>query len=133
MTLIAVIVFLGSLIGIATLFAFKYREERAGLTFAPALKEFGDIRALDFKAFLMRYRAQLATWPPRTLIFLRSGIRSGALSFASFARILEKQSHHLADLVSHKHGFERRQTRSMFLQQVSEYKNGSAQESTEIR
>jgi hypothetical protein len=51
------------------------------------------------------------------------------LGFAAFARSSERQAHRLADLVSHKHGFVPRETRSEFLRKMSEHKNGGGQAS----
>jgi hypothetical protein len=53
-------------------------------------------------------------------------VHIGALSFARLARASAKRAHQLADLVSHKRGFERRATKSQFLREVSEVKNGKA-------
>ena len=124
MMVFAGIVFSLSLIGIIALFVFKHREERAGYVFAPALKEKGDDHALNLKMFLARCRAESSTWVPRAAFLSRVLLHRAALGIASLARTIERQAHRLADLVSHKHGFERRETRSDFLRQVSEYKNG---------
>lgn len=132
MILAAFIAFVLSLFGIVALFALKYREVERGEVFAPAIRELGDAHALDFKAFLARCRAESSLWLPRALLFLRTAVHRGALSFASFARVLERRAHELADLVSHKHGFERRQTRSEFLRQMSEYRNG-AHDAADVR
>ena len=125
MTLAAFIAFILSLAGIVALFILKYREEEHGRVFAPALKEKGDVHALNLKEFIAGLRAEVATWPPRIALFSRVAVHHGALSFAAFARTLERKAHELADAVSHKRGFEKRETRSEFLRQVSEYKNGA--------
>lgn len=125
MGIAAGIMFFLSLSGIIALFTLKYREEEHGRVFAPALKERGDAHALDLKDFIAQCRAEVATWPPRVLVALQVAVHRGALLFAAFARTLERRSHELADRVSHKHGFERRQTSSEFLRQVGEYKNGT--------
>ncbi len=132
MILFALIVFTLSLLGIVVLFALKYREERAGYVFAPTLKEAGDTRALGLKRFLARCRAESSTWLPKALLLARYLLHRGALSLAALARSLERQSHRLADFVSHKRGFERRETRSDFLRQVSEFRNG-ARDTADIR
>jgi len=57
-------------------------------------------------------------------------VREAALGLAASARYLERQAHRLADLVSHKRGFERRETKSEFLKQVTDFKasNGESLE-----
>lgn len=117
------IVFGFSLLGIAVMFAMKYREVRAGRVLVPTLREAGDERALAFKGFLASIRAEAATWPARAVIALRHLAHSLALSIAALARVIERQAHRWADLASHKHHFERRETSSDFLKRVSDFKN----------
>ena len=49
-----------------------------------------------------------------------------ALEFAHLARQASRQAHRLADFVSHKRNFERKETRSEFLRKMTELKNGNA-------
>lgn len=117
------IVFGFSLLGIAAMFAMKYREVRAGRVLVPTLREAGDEHALAFKDFLASIRGEAATWPHRALIALRGLAHALALSIAALARLIERQAHRYADLVSHKHHFERRETSSDFLKRVSDFKS----------
>jgi len=120
------IVFGFSLFGIAAMFAIKYREVRAGRVLVPNLREAGDEHALAFKGFLASVRAEVATWPGRTILALRSFIRSLALVIAASARQIERQAHRWADLVSHKHHFERRETSNDFLKRVGDFKSDTS-------
>ncbi len=119
----AMIVFGFSLLGIAAMFAVKYRELRAGRVLVPSLREAGDERALALKGFLASCRAEAATWPSRAVIGLQGFAQALALSIAALARIIERQAHRWADLASHKHRFERRETSSDFLKRVSDFKS----------
>ena len=57
---------------------------------------------------------------PRAVLLSRFLVHEAALGIARAARYSERQAHRLADMVSHKRGFERRETRSEFLRKVSE-------------
>jgi hypothetical protein len=119
MAALAAIVFILSLVGIALLFALKYREESAGRILMPeAIREVGDERALAFKDFLAQCRTEASQWAPRLARASRLAMHDAALGVAAFARYLESQSHRLADRISHKHRFERRETSNDFLKQV---------------
>lgn len=123
--LIWAVIFFLALLGIVALFAVKYWETRTDKQLAPITREKADERALEFKDFLARSRVELAKLPPTLVYISRFAVHEAALGAAALARMLEHQSHRLADLVSHKHRFERRETNSEFLKQVSDYKNGS--------
>lgn len=123
--LTAGIVFLFALLGIIVLFGLKRWELSHERVIAPALRHRGDIRALQVKDLALAARKDLAKLPPQIVLVGRVIIHEAALSFAALARLLERQAHRLADFVSHKRGFERRQTRSEFLKKVSEHKESS--------
>ncbi len=122
---IAIIVFFLSFAGITALFGLRYWEIHAQRFLAPALRERFDARALQAKELLVAARIDLAKLPPALLRLTRIIIHEAALGFAILARIAEKQAHRLADFVSHKHRFEKRETRSEFLKKVSEHRNGN--------
>lgn len=128
--LIAGTFFFGSLLGIAAIFCVKYWEQRHNRVLAPGLRERLDVRALQTKELLAAARMDLAQLPPALVRLSRFLIHEAALGFALLARIVEKQSYRLADLVSHKHRFEKRETRSEFLKKVSEHKNGNGLDTT---
>ncbi len=120
----AATVFFISFLSIVSLFALKYWELRNERVIAPILRAKFDARALHLKDLLAAARVDLAKIPPLTLRLTRILIHEAALGLAVLARITERQLHRLADLVSHKHRFEKRETRSEFLKKVSEHKNG---------
>ena len=123
----ASIVFFISLLGIAGLFTAKHFEERhQKIVLSSLLRERADEHAIQLKALLLAQRADAAKLPGILMHLGHVAIHKGALEAARFARFLETQAHRLADFVSHKHHFKKRETRSEFLKQVSEHKNGSS-------
>ena len=118
------IIFGISLIAIASLFVLKNWETGSGRVIAPAFRYDADVRAIQLKSRLSHVRLDLARIPPLALLYCRYLIHEGALGFAAFARLSEKQAHRVADLVSHKRTFVTRETRSEFLRKVSDHKNG---------
>jgi hypothetical protein len=128
---LATVVFFVSFFGIVSLFALKHWELRRERTLAPVLRSKFDARALQFKELLAAARVDLAKVPPFALRLVRVLIREAAIGFAVLARVAERQAYRLADLVSHKHRFEKRETRSEFLKKVSEHKSGNGLETSE--
>jgi hypothetical protein len=125
MELFAGIVFVISLIGIVCLFGLKYWEEKHATVLVPKMRLWSDDKADEFKQFIAWSRAEAGSLTPRALRFARWCIHELALGFASLARASEREAHRLADLVSHKHRFERRESTNEFLKQVSDHKNGN--------
>jgi len=126
--MLAFVVFFFSLFAIAFLFALKsweIRKER--IVFAP-WREKADVRALQLKELLDAARLDLSKLPPEAVRLSRIGIHQLALGFAAFARAAEGYAHQVADLVSYKHHFEKRDTRSEFLKKVAEHKNGGGEQ-----
>ena len=124
----AFVVFFFSLFAIAFLFALKSWEIRKKrVVFAP-WREKADIRALQLKELLDAARLDLSKLPPEAVRLSRIGIHQLALGFAAFARGAERYAHQVADLVSYKHHFEKRDTRSEFLKKVAEHKNGGGEQ-----
>jgi hypothetical protein len=119
--------FFVSLIGIIILFSTRYRELKTGHTYFPLFRDSMDARALALKAVLLRSRVEIERLPPILMILTRNLVREIALRFAWLLKLGEEQAQRIADIVSHKHRFERRETRSEFLKQVSEHKNGGMQ------
>lgn len=117
---LAIASFAVSFVGIAGLFALKYREENAGRVYLPSLRDSADEKAVAFKGWLARRGKDLELLPPFAAMLARRGVHELALSFAAIARMGETQAHRLADLVSHKHRFERRAPRSEFLMRVAQ-------------
>jgi hypothetical protein len=120
----SIVIFGISLVAIGGLFVLKHWEVGTGRTLAPAVRHNADHQALELKNRLLHLRYDLARVPPFLVLYARYLVHEGALGVAAFAQMSERQAHRLADLVSHKHGFVPRETRSEFLRQVSEHKNG---------
>ncbi len=129
--MLAAIIFFFSCLSIVALFAFKYWELRRERVVLPALRQRADVRALQIKELLDAARLDISKIPPTVVRLSRIGIHQFALGFAAFARRAEGSAHRIADLVSYKHRFEKRDTRSEFLKKVAEHKNGGVDESQE--
>ena len=108
-------------VGIIALFGLKRWERTHARTLFPRMRESADRLALRMKALLMQGTQDLEKLPPYILYLLRIGVHVGAMAFGQLAHWIGERSHDLADLVSHKHRFERRPPRSEFLKQVDEY------------
>lgn len=121
------IVFFVSLGGIVLLFLLKRAEAGRGRRYAEDMRLRADGGALVVKDWLEAGEWYLARAPWFVGALARYMVHIGALSFARVARASEKYAHRLADLVSHKHRFQRRETKSQFLKDVSEYKNGKGE------
>jgi ribosomal protein L22 len=124
MVIFAMIIFGISLIGIVSLFVLKHWEDGSGRVLVPALRVRADARAMQLKGRLSHIQVDLARIAPLALLYMRYLIHEGALGFAAFARISERQAHRVADLVSHKRTFVARAPRSEYLKKVGERKNG---------
>ena len=123
--LFAAIVFVFSLLSIIGLFSFKHWEEKRGVVVLPQWRERADLRAIQLKELALAARTDVAKLPPEIIRVTHILIHEMALGIAALARFSERQAHRLADMVSHKQGFEKRETRSEFLKKVAEHKNGT--------
>lgn len=112
-----------SIVGITGLFSLKRWEENNGRVFAPSLRQKADAQALELKEFLNKLQMEIEEMPSVSVKFARIAVHDLALGFAGLANFLERQAHNLADLVSHKHRFERREPRNEFLKRVGESKS----------
>lgn len=110
-----------SISGIILLFLVKRYEVRRNLLVGGRFRNRADDFALDVKWAFMVIEWYLAHTPDFVIAFTRFGIRNLALSFARLARNSEAHAHRLADFVSHKRNFERRETKSDYLKQVGEH------------
>ena len=125
MILTATIMFGASCVCILGLFLFKKIEEQKARVLFPKAHAAADRAAAACTRFLEQSERQLVQVPPVAVRAMRSVLAISAVSFGQIAERIARQSHRLADLVSHKHNFERRETRSDFLKQVTEHKNGN--------
>jgi hypothetical protein len=123
MVAVATVAFVSALMGLALLFVHKHREVRAGRVLLPTLREKGDEQALALKDFLAVCRTEAHTWPPKLVQLGREMTHRAILAVAVFARATERNAHALADRLSHKHEFKRRESANEFLRQVGDFKN----------
>lgn len=122
MLIASAIFFGGGLLGLVALFSVKYHEQMRGVELEAQWRAFADQHAHDVKHLLAQLRHEASELYPKVGVMLRTSIHAGAMSMASVARWIEMQAQKLADMVSHKHHFQHRETRSDFLKQVSDYK-----------
>lgn len=125
MIIFATVTFFIALALIIALFALKMREQRSGRTYLPEWREAGDREALHLKELLSAAQLDLKKIPPLAVHWVHVALHFAALEFARAARMASYQAHRLADFVSHKHNFQRKETRSEFLKKMSKRKNGN--------
>ncbi|TSC87275.1 MAG: hypothetical protein G01um10148_380 [Parcubacteria group bacterium Gr01-1014_8] len=121
MVVSAITVFFVSLAGIVGLFSLKVLEEKRERAFVSSMRDSIDSVALKFKSLLLRGEIFLSKLPSLSAYLALKALAASAVGFARLARMAAESAHRLADFVSHKHNFERRETRSDFLKQVSEF------------
>ena len=121
----AIATFFLSLAGIAGLLAVKEWEWKRGKILFPAVREKLDLWDARLRELVCALQVDIEKLPPEIIHISRIIVHEAALAAAAFLRSLEKRAHQLADLVSHKHAFQRRAPRSEFLKKVSEHKNSS--------
>lgn len=130
MLIALVAVFALSVIGIAGLFALKYWELKHAHIVLPQAHQRADAYAVRLKELMLAARADADQLLPLLLRLARFLVHRFALALARLARAGERQAHRLADLVSYKHRFEKRETRSEFLKKVAEGKSSSELDAT---
>lgn len=116
--------FVFALIGIGGLFTLKRMELVRGGFWWPGLRAKADMRAREFKGLLFAAREDLEKIPPLLVRLFHVLLHRVALMLAALLGSLQAQAHRLADLVSHRRHFSRRETRSEFLRKVAERRNG---------
>lgn len=123
----AISVFGASLVGIVLLLILKAWELRRERVLAPKFRMYLDTGALALKSKIERGEAFLAELPSYASLFVMKLLAMGSVHLARIARRMSESAYRLADFISHKHNFERRETRSEFLKTMIEHKNGLAQ------
>jgi hypothetical protein len=108
-----------SLFGILILFVLKKYELSRGRLIGGSARDSADLFALRVKWVFLVIEWYLSRFPDLMFFFGRHGVRAAALYLARSARYAEAQAYRLADFVSHKRNFERRETKSDYLKQVS--------------
>ncbi|NBV76784.1 hypothetical protein EBR66_01320 [bacterium] len=119
MVAFAVGTFFFSLVGIVSLFSLKRYEVARGLVLWAPYRAQADDYARALKHAAISLEQEMVTWPPKGNLICRYFIHRAALASARGFNAAEQWAHRLADRVSHRHGFERRETRSRFLKEVS--------------
>lgn len=109
-----------SIVGVLLLFAVKKYELSRGVLIGGSFRDDADLFAMRVKWIFLVIEWYLSRLPDFMFLLTRYGIRIGALYTARLARRAEAQAHHVADFVSHKRNFERRETKSQYLKQVSD-------------
>ncbi len=117
------IVFIVSFALIVALFVLRYFEERRGAKFGEFPRQLADNAALNLKDALVHGRTQVEKLPPKVAHHGMRVVHKGALGAAGVARNLEDQAHRFADFVASKRNFQRRETKNVFLKEVSDFKN----------
>ncbi|MEK7628842.1 MAG: hypothetical protein AAB421_05545 [Patescibacteria group bacterium] len=115
--------FVLSVVGLAVLFTIKAVELERGVLFAARPRRRADVYAMAIKILIQSFSERLENTPTHLLTFGRFLVHIAALGFARVARAVERSSYKIADRVSHRHGFERGETRSSFLKSVSDHKS----------
>lgn len=107
--------------GLVGLFALKRWEGLHDRILFPEIRRKVDEGALRIKSFMLAVLQNFGTLPYILLYSLRISVHVSAIGFGHLAHWIGERSHSLADLVSHKHRFERREPRSEFLKKVIEH------------
>ncbi len=114
-------VFLLSLGGIVSLFSLKHWEGNRARMLFPSLRMWADAQALALKEWAVRARTEANTLPPMLVQASHFLVHETALALAALARYSERQLHRLADFVSHKRGFQRRESHNEFLKRITNH------------
>ena len=116
------VVFFLALVGITGLFVLKQWEGKHARILFPEVRRRADIQALRIKALAHASSrgVEKELWP-YLLLLARRIVRGAAIAFGHLAHWIGERSHALADLVSHKHRFERGAPRSEFLKKIDDY------------
>jgi len=112
------VIFFLACIGVTALFILRRWENEHGRVLLPGLHHEADLQALKLKMVLFARTRDVEKIVPFLFRLLQRGVRAAAIAFGHLAHWIGERSHALADLVSHKYRFERRETRSEFLKQV---------------
>lgn len=94
---------------------------------APRVREQLDGYARILKRLIEAGEDALARLPSVGTFLTLKFLAFVSVRLARLSRAASEAAHRLADFISHKHNFERREIRSEFLKTVIEHKNGLAQ------
>ena len=119
--MIAIVTFVSSFLGLLALFSLKAWAEKRKARIFPRARTSLDQGALWLKARLEHAEELLVRVPPFVALLSRFFFAKLMLRLARLAHSAADTAHHLADMVSYKHKYERRETRSEFLKKVTEH------------
>lgn len=123
--IVAVSTFFTSLVLLGLLYTLKHFEMVRGVAYAPFARSRADDAARALKRQIERARMEISRLPPLAMYVTRFALHELALAAARLAKVAESQMHRVADTVSHKRAFEKREPRSEFLKRMNEHKNGN--------
>lgn len=118
---LAGVAFFFALSGLIGLFALKRWEHAHDRTLFSDTRRSADDLALRVKEALIFGFRNISKLPYILWLLGRYGVHSAAVMFGHLAHAIGERSHALADMVSYKHRFERRETHSEFLKKVIEH------------
>lgn len=113
-----------SLAGIGFVFALAFTERTTGRTIAPRAKRVLDSYADRLKIVGDKIADGVEDLPSTATHFGLYALHVIAVLVAIISRAAERRAHRVADFVSHKRSFERGETKSSFLKEVREHKDG---------
>lgn len=114
--------FVFALVGIVLLFSLKYVESTSGKTLLPRARQTLNFRALGIRRAILLVVHTIEHFPAFMVAFSYATLHFLAVLVALGARTAEYQAHRVADFVSHKRKFQRRETQSTFLKEVTSHK-----------
>jgi hypothetical protein len=115
--------FFASLAGLVMLFSLKYVEVASGRIFMPNVRQALDAHASRVRRGCMKLIHVVEHLPAFTVLFGYWILHILAVLVALSARSVERQAHRSADFISHRRKYERRETQSSFLKEVSSHKD----------
>lgn len=118
-----VVCFASALVALVLLFVVAYAEERRGALFLSRAQGALDLWALGVERRLAHAGRVLDHWPTYVAQVGYYSVHVTAVLVALLARAAEKRAHRVADFVSLKRSFIRRETKSDFLKAVQEHKD----------
>lgn len=128
----ALSVFIFSITALFALFTLRSWEERRGARIAAGAREVLDGYARRAKYAIEQGEDALARLPSLGTFLTLKFLSFLSVTLARMARSASEAAHRLADFISHKHNFERRELKSEFLKTMIEHKNGLAQPIVEV-
>lgn len=119
---ILIVAFSIALCAIVFLFSIAYLEAARGTVVSPRIERVFDTWATGTHTGLMHIGHMVDHWPTYMMQFGYYLVHVAAVLVALVARAAERRAHAVADFVSHKRSFTRRETQSDFLRAVQEHK-----------